>query len=170
VRGMDSRHVDVVEALIRRPFAERSYRAGEASGGPDWHMVDLQVSRDFWEDSERDRIEVVWDQYEEKAQRLAGVLDERHGAHRVVEMAPYFERGMEGEDVPEPFDNLSNFVVRLHVWTLADRWLGIGVGQHDKELPIQLVAVTGAGQGPGAGAGPEPGPETGTDAESVGRG
>ncbi|MCF2526961.1 hypothetical protein [Yinghuangia soli] len=156
----------VVETLLLRPFAERPYRAGEASGGPGWHMVDLEVSRDFWEDSERDQIEVVWDQYEDKARRLAGVLDGRHGAHRVVALAPYFERGMEGEDVPEPFDDLSNFVVRLHVWTIGDRWLGVGVGQYDKELPIQLVAVTGAGPGPGA----EPGTRAATGSENAGQG
>ncbi|GAA4996264.1 hypothetical protein GCM10023205_81820 [Yinghuangia aomiensis] len=101
-------------------------------------MVDLE--RGFRKDSERDQIEVVWDEYEDKADVLAGALDACHGAHRTVALGSYFERAIAGEDVPEPLDHLSGLVVQLHVWTLAERRLAIRVGQHDKELPIQLIA------------------------------
>lgn len=145
---MDSRHLDALDELLARPFPTKFSITTDGFGGPTCHVVDLEFSRDFWEDSERDQIEVVWDEYEDKARVLADALDARHGAHRTVALGPYFERAIAGEDLPEPLDHLSGLVVHLHVWTLAERWLAVGVGQQDKELPIQLIAAIGAGAGP----------------------
>lgn len=145
---MDSHYLDAIDELLVRPFPDRFTRVRDGFGGPTWHVLDLETSRDFWEDSERDQIEVVWDAYEDKAAVLAGALDGRHGDHRVVTLGPYLDHGWAGEDVPEPLDILSNFVVGIRVWTVADRWLGVGVGQHDKELPVQLVAAVGLGAAP----------------------
>lgn len=141
---MASRHHEVLDELVARPFAAEPYIDRSGFGGSTCHVVDLEFSRDFWEDSERDQIDVVWDEFEAKARRLAHELDARHGPHRTVPLAPYFDRAQAGEDVPEPLDHLAGFVVRLHVWPLADRWLALGVGQHDTELPIQLIAAVGA--------------------------
>ncbi|WP_436772634.1 hypothetical protein [Yinghuangia sp. YIM S09857] len=150
------RHLAVVDDLRTRPFATDDHRGRDGEGGPGWHLRDLEVSRDFWEDSERHLSEDVWEEYEARAAALADTLDVRYasfvrdGGRRTVGLAPYFERAMNGELLPEPLDHLTNFVVRLYVWTFADRdrWLGIGVGQYDKELPVQLIATVAAGPGP----------------------
>jgi len=50
---------------------------------------------------------------------------------------------MEGEDIPEPWADLSSHVPDIHLWQEDERgrWVALGVSQWDKELPFQLLAV-----------------------------
>ncbi|CAM5641644.1 hypothetical protein SALBM135S_06415 [Streptomyces alboniger] len=46
-----------------------------------------------------------------------------------------------GEDIPEPWAQLSSSVPDLHLWRVDSRWIALGVAQWDKELPFQLLVV-----------------------------
>ncbi|MGP3998912.1 hypothetical protein [Streptomyces sp. 8N706] len=134
----------VLDRLRARPFPERPGWSDGIWSGPGCHIADLRLSEDFWEDDGTRRREVM-EQFEAECQALVMLLTRRWGAPEVLDLTGHLERSMEGEPVAEPLLSLCGYVVEIHAWRIDGRWIGIGVGQQDKELPFQLVVAVGEG-------------------------
>ncbi|MFD5575345.1 hypothetical protein [Streptomyces cadmiisoli] len=59
----------------------------------------------------------------------------------------YLTAGLDGKEVPEPLEYLSQHAMNMRAWPLPDgtHWLGLALGQADKELPLILYAAIGTG-------------------------
>src|SRR5690348_9276848 len=111
-------YLSTIDALAVQPFPEVSYVDASGGGGPEHHVRELQVSRDFWDDDDGQ----AWVQAEAELQAclddLAASLTNRWGNAFVVDLGLYLSAGYEGELVPEPLDYLSQQAVSMLVWPL----------------------------------------------------
>ena len=140
---MNIRHwLTTIDLLCTRDFPAEHGRTGVGSGGPGYHIAELQTSGDFWEDDGTEREETET-QFEFDRDGLGELLIERWGAPDVISLAGTFERAGDGEDIPEPWASLSSHVPDVQLWMPPDenRWIALGISQGDKELPFQLLAV-----------------------------
>ncbi|OAR27247.1 hypothetical protein A8W25_03010 [Streptomyces sp. ERV7] len=135
-----ARHLDVIDLLRVRDFPAERGRSGAITSGPGYHLVELSTSEDFWDDDGSRRVEVQ-EQYEAECEALAALLSARWGAAQMFSLWSVLTRGMEGEEIAEPWDELSNSVPYLHLWRADGRWVAVGVSQWDTELEFQLMAV-----------------------------
>ncbi|MCH0540047.1 hypothetical protein I3F58_10810 [Streptomyces sp. MUM 203J] len=134
-----ARHLATIDLLRLRPFPGRCGRSEAGDSGPGYHVAELATSEHFWEDASR--IEPVAEQYEAERDALSALLAGRWGEPQVFSLWSVFRRGMDGEDIPEPWHGLSGHVPDLHLWRADGRWIALGVSQWDEELPFQLLAV-----------------------------
>ncbi|MEU4894209.1 hypothetical protein AB0B12_33630 [Streptomyces sp. NPDC044780] len=136
-------HVASIDRLRARDFPGQRTVHGRVAGGPGFHVADLRVSEDFW-DADLTRVEEVLEEFEAELSALVQVLTLRWGAPEVLDLTDALERSAMGEPVPPPLDTLCGYVPELHIWRVDGRWVGLGVGQGDRELPFQLLVAIGA--------------------------
>ncbi|MFG3509555.1 hypothetical protein ACGF5F_29095 [Streptomyces sp. NPDC047821] len=135
-----ARHLTAIDRLLSLPFPGAFGRTDRGCSGVGYHLVDLATSEDFWDD-DGTRREIVEEQYEAERDALAVLLTARWGEPQVFSLWSVFDRGMSGEDIPDPWDALSQSVPDVHLWRADGRWIALGVAQGDTELPFQLVAA-----------------------------
>ncbi|MFJ9697027.1 hypothetical protein [Kitasatospora sp. NPDC101183] len=141
--------VAVIDALSILPFPEKDGRSevGDGWAGPGHHVAVLRQSRDFWDDIEPGVWEAAEAELAADLEAIAAVLTARWGAPRTVDLWPYL--GLDDPDqevwAPEPLAFLCNNAVTMQLWQLpsSDRWIGLTVGQGDRELPFELLAAIG---------------------------
>ncbi|MGW4507281.1 DUF998 domain-containing protein [Streptomyces sp. NPDC004436] len=132
-------YLPLIDDLAGQPFPEAVFQDATGDGGPEHLIRVLHRSRDFWDAEDMD----VWEQ-----------VDAELGACRDALLAAYTARWGDPlvidlwaghEDMPEPFCTLGAVTTSLHAWPLpgGERWLGLAIGQADKELPMELLAAVG---------------------------
>lgn len=135
-----ARHLDVIELLRAREFPAERGSSGTVTGGPGYHLAVLSTGEEFWEDDGGGR-DLMEEQYEAQCAALAERLDGRWGPARLFSLWSVLVRGMEGEEMPEPWYELSGGVRYLRIWRAEDRWIAVGVARWNEELPFQLIAA-----------------------------
>ncbi|MEU5609805.1 hypothetical protein AB0H03_13910 [Streptomyces sparsogenes] len=135
-------HLATIDLLRARDFPDRPGVAGSVASGPGFHVADLLVSEDFW-DADLERLMEVEEEFEAELEALVQVLSLRWGEPEVLDLTGHLERQAMGEPVPEPLASLCGYVGRVYGWRTGGRWIGLGIGQGDRELPLQLVAAIG---------------------------
>lgn len=130
-----------VDRLRALDFPAQPSRSAAVHSGPGYHVADLAVSQDFYDD--RDLWAEVADDFEAACQALVELLAERWGEPEPLDLYPYLVRQLEGGSVPPPLDELCGYVSEVYGWRVGDRWIALGVGQEDRELPFQLVLAIG---------------------------
>ncbi|MFI0772175.1 hypothetical protein ACH4TQ_46015 [Streptomyces sp. NPDC021218] len=135
-------HVATIEQLRARDFPAQRAADGRVASGPGFHVADLRVSEEFW-DADLTRVEEVLEEFKAELSVLVQVLTLRWGAPDVLDLTDSLERSAMGEPVPPPLDTLCGYVPELSIWRLEGRWVGLGVGQGDRELPFQLLVAIG---------------------------
>ncbi|WP_455359542.1 hypothetical protein [Streptomyces sp. SYSU K21746] len=133
-------HLATIDLLRTREFPSTRGRSDVGSSGPGYHLAELSTSEEFWEDDGTGRA-AAEDQYAAECAALAQVLSVRWGEPQVFSLWSLLVRGTEGEQIPEPWDQLSGTVAHVHLWRVEERWLALGVAQWDRELPFQLIAA-----------------------------
>ncbi|WP_086825063.1 hypothetical protein [Streptomyces sp. NRRL B-24572] len=135
-----TRHLATIDLLRTRAFPARPEASGPLDSGPGHHIGTLATSEDFWED-EDNRSLLVLERYEADRDGLAALLTVRWGPPRTLSLWYVLERLIDDEEMPEPWAALSCHTPDLRLWRVDGRWIGLGVSQHDKELPYELLAV-----------------------------
>ncbi|MFK4274096.1 hypothetical protein, partial [Streptomyces milbemycinicus] len=135
-------HVTAIDRQRARDFPRQRAVDGRVASGPGFHVADLRVSEDFW-DADPARVEEVLEEFEAELGALVQALTLRWGAPAVLDLTDSLERSAMGEPVPPPLDTLCGYVPELHIWHVDGRWVGLGVGQGDRELPFQLLVAIG---------------------------
>ncbi|WP_405852108.1 hypothetical protein OG361_05315 [Streptomyces sp. NBC_00090] len=131
-----ARHLATIDELRARP-------SGGPGGAPGFHLAELATSEDFWDD-DGSRRALAEDQYEAERDGLAALLTARWGPPTELDLWPVLERSLAGESLPEPWSTLCAHTPELRLWRDDGRWIGLGISQWDKELPLRLLAVVTA--------------------------
>ncbi|UZJ32980.1 hypothetical protein [Streptomyces endophytica] len=131
-----------IDRLRLREFPAQRVRSAPAESGPGFHIADLRVSQDFW-DADLAELAEAEEEFEAALTALVRALSLRWGEPHVLDLADALERTAQGLPVRPPLDTLCGFVPRMYGWRVAGRWIGVGVGQGDRELPLQLLVAVG---------------------------
>jgi hypothetical protein len=134
-----AQHLDLIDRLRAQSFVDTPVRLGRHSSGPGHHLVRLEETRDFWEDDGAGREEAA-EQISAEYAALTQALTERWGVPLVFTLRSPTVRDIEGEEVPEPWEELGNSTDHVHVWRAGDRWLVACVTQWGEEDSYALMA------------------------------
>lgn len=154
-------HLSIIDSLSALPFPELETSMDQRFGwsGPGYHLAVLHESRDFWDERSPEILVMAESELAANLSALAAVLSERWGGAETVDLWPYLTLDdVEPTTVaPEPLDYLSTVANSMQVWRLPEipRWLGLTIGQSDREFPFQLLVAFGNTQ-------------TGTETEHIG--
>ncbi|QSB13880.1 hypothetical protein JQS43_20360 [Natronosporangium hydrolyticum] len=132
----------LIDTLLTRPFPEDPSREGYHTSGPGHHLHALQASPDFWADRSEEMLAAAESEIEAEHAALVAELTARWGGPEQVALDPV---AVSDVPTPEPVAQLAQLSGEMLVWRpdLADRWVGLAVGQGDPELPIVLFAAVG---------------------------
>lgn len=135
-----AQHIATIDLLCARTFP--TARAGFETGtsGPGYHLAELASGEGFWEDDGTRRAQEA-EQYEAECTALASVLAARWGEPQLVSLWSTRVRAAEGEEIPEPWHELSYGVDHAHLWRTGGRWVAVGVSWQGEEQPFQLLAA-----------------------------
>ncbi|CAL9635599.1 hypothetical protein SUDANB120_06196 (plasmid) [Streptomyces sp. enrichment culture] len=133
----------LIDSLAIRPFPETVFQDVTGDGGPDHLIRVLHSSRDFWDVEDPQVWEKVNAELSACLDALLAVYTARWGDPLVVDLWAGY--GEEDRHMPEPLCTLSQVTASMHAWPLpdGDRWLGLALGQADKELPMELLVAVG---------------------------
>jgi hypothetical protein len=120
---------DRVAALAETPLPRSGYL-----------VVKLDHSQDFWDDTSR--REEVWASFEHTCGEIVAALAAAWGPAERLDLAALVYDDIEGDPTPLA-DELAVYVPLVHAWHFGDRTVCVGVGQHDKEFPVMLIAAAG---------------------------
>ncbi|MEV6686103.1 hypothetical protein AB0N28_12275 [Streptomyces sp. NPDC051130] len=132
-------HLDTIDRLRAQVFPPEPVWSGRHSSGPGYHLVQLVETRDFWEDDGSGRIEAA-DQISAEYGALEQALTDRWGKPQVFTLEGAMHRGLDGEEIPQPWEELSNSTDHVHLWRAEDRWLVAYVAYGEAEDPFRLMA------------------------------
>ncbi|MFD3873619.1 hypothetical protein [Streptomyces sp. NPDC058623] len=135
--------LDLIDRLRAQAFVDVPVRLGRHTSGPGYHLVRLGGTRDFWEDDGSYRAEAL-DQIGAEYGALTQALTDRWGEPQVFSPYSLTLRALAGEEIPQPWQELSHTTDHLYLWRAEERWLVAGVaqwGEHDPYLLMAAVTV-----------------------------
>lgn len=135
-------HLTAIDRLRLRDFPVERVRSAMVESGPGFHIADLRVSQDFW-DADLTEVAEALEDFEAELTALVQALSLRWGEPGMIDLAAHLERTAMGIPVRPPLDALCGYVPLMYGWRVAGRWVGVGVGQGDRELPFQLLVAVG---------------------------
>lgn len=135
-----AQHLAVIELLRVRAFPAERGPSEVGTSGPGYHLAELARS-DGLQDDEAARRGEDADQYGAEHTALTEILTVRFGEPQHVSLWSVQVRGSEGEEIPEPWRELSNGPRYLHLWRIEGRWLAVGAVQEGEEEPFRLIAA-----------------------------
>ncbi|MFF4424644.1 hypothetical protein ACFY04_28365 [Streptomyces sp. NPDC001549] len=148
------RYLPVIDGMITQPFPAADFDDATGYGGPACRVRVLRASRDFWDDEYHRALHQADAEMSAVLGALAAALTVRWGDPLTVGLWSHPEAGFDGQRAPELIERLSQSACSMQVWPVPDsgRWIGLTVGQHDTELPLELMAVVGRTPLPAPGA------------------
>ncbi|MFD5813081.1 hypothetical protein [Streptomyces sp. NPDC127038] len=145
--------LSIIDTLIAQPFPEGKgdTKTEHGWGGAGFHIAVLRATQDFWDDRSSEIVEPAVQELEVDLTALAGILTERWGDPTAVDLWLYL--GLDDPDypntepAPEPLSSLSGLAINLLAWRIPStgRWLGLTIGQGDREFPFELLAAVSEG-------------------------
>ncbi len=134
------RWLATLDELLVTPFRPRA----DCAAHPAPHHVDLRASQQFWDDQTRGNdLDVAHATFDGDRDRLAAAITQRYGPPRRKDLRPYLGWTPPREPGKSMFSHLTMWFLEVDVWQVGDRGVVVGVGQADKELPLQLILVVG---------------------------
>ncbi|MEY2233025.1 MULTISPECIES: hypothetical protein [Streptomyces] len=149
-----ARYLPIIDETAVRPFPPVDLDDGAGHGGPDHLVRVLRRSQDFWDDEYHAALHRAEEEMGAELDALAAALTVRWGDPLVVDLWSYLIADDDGKGTPEPIGYLCQNATEMRVWPLpgGGRWIGLTVGQHDTELPLELLAAVGRTPLPAPGA------------------
>ncbi|MFF4393106.1 MULTISPECIES: hypothetical protein [unclassified Streptomyces] len=138
-----ARYLPIIDEMITGPCPATDFEDGTGYGSPTHVVRVLRTSQDFWDDEYHKALQQADAEMSAALDALATALTVRWGDPLVVDLWSYLTAGYEGRRGPELIERLSQNAGSLQAWPVPDagRWIGLTVGQHDTELPLELTAV-----------------------------
>ncbi|MFF4694090.1 hypothetical protein [Streptomyces sp. NPDC001307] len=138
-------YLALIDELLAQPFPEANFHDDTGWGGPEHRVRILRASQEFWDDDDGQAAREADADLRAYLDALIAALTARWGEPLVVDLLPYLRAGLEGEAVSEPINCLSQLAGSMQAWPRREpgRWLGLAIGQGDKELPLELLAAVG---------------------------
>lgn len=135
----------MIDELLAQPFPGANFCNDTGYGGPEHRVRILRASQEFWDDDDGEAACAAEAELRAYLDALIAALTARWDEPLVVDLLPYLRASLEGEAVSEPINRLSRLAGSMQAWPHRDpgRWLGLAIGQGDKELPLELLAVVG---------------------------
>ncbi|MEU6663420.1 hypothetical protein [Streptomyces sp. NPDC046821] len=135
----------LIDELLAQPFPEADFHDDTGDGGPEHRARVLRASQEFWDDDDGQAAREAAADMQICLDALVAALTARWGEPLAVDLLPYLRAGLEGETVSEPINSLSQMAGSVQAWPhqSSGRWLGLAIGQGDKELPLELLAAVG---------------------------
>ncbi|MFJ9932918.1 hypothetical protein ACIRSJ_07325 [Streptomyces virginiae] len=133
-------HLETIDRLLTKEFPREPVRTVDSSSGPGFHLVQLSRTAHFWDDDGSGRIEAA-DQISAEYGALTQAVTDRWGVPQIFSLGTLRDRVFEGEEIPQPWTDLSAATDHVHLWRAAERWLVACVTQHDHEDPYLLTAA-----------------------------
>ncbi|MFJ9212882.1 hypothetical protein [Streptomyces sp. NPDC102264] len=127
----------VIELLRVRAFPAERGPTEVGSSGPGYHLADL-----FRGDGVADA-----DQHGAEHTALTGILTARFGEPYYISLWSVRTRVSEGEEIPDPWCELSGAFACLHLWRWEGRWLALGAAG-EEEAAEEAGADGEAGERP----------------------
>ncbi|MER8000402.1 hypothetical protein ACWEJP_05335 [Streptomyces sp. NPDC004749] len=138
-----AQHLAVIERLRARAFPARRGPSDVGTSGPGYHLAELARGGGLGDDDGTRRADEA-DQFDAEHAALAEILTLRFGEPWYMSTWSVQVRGGEGEEIPEPWRELSGGPRFLYLWRVEDRWLAVGLAEADEERPFRLLAVVTA--------------------------
>lgn len=135
-----ARHVATIDLLCARPFPAERTGSEVGTSGPGFHLAELAIGESFGAHDGSGRA-LEAEQYEAECTALASVLTTRWGEPHLLSLWNTHVRATEGEEIPDPWRELSAGVGYVHLWRTKAHWLAIGIAQHGDDHPLQLLAT-----------------------------
>ncbi|GHI84090.1 hypothetical protein [Streptomyces xanthophaeus] len=132
-------HLERIDRLRVTQFPPEPVRSGGQSSGPGYHLVQVGWTADFREDGGAGRAEAA-DQIGAEYGALTQALAERWGEPQVFALTSVLDRGSGGEEIPEPWGELSGSTSHVHAWRAGEQWLVVWVVDGGAEDAYVLMA------------------------------
>ncbi|MEU5256339.1 hypothetical protein [Streptomyces longwoodensis] len=138
-------YLSLIDELLAQPLPEANFDDGTGCGGPEHRVCILRASQEFWDDDDGEAACEAEAELRACLDALIAALTARWGEPLVVDLLPHLRAGLEGKAVSEPINRLSQLAGSMQAWPHRGpgRWLGLAIGQGDKELPLELLAAVG---------------------------
>ncbi|MFI9810401.1 hypothetical protein ACIHEJ_40070 [Streptomyces sp. NPDC052301] len=134
-----------IDELLAQPFPEANFDDGAGCGGPEHRVRILRARQEFWDDDDGEAAREAEAELRAYLDALIAALSARWGEPLVVDLLPYLRAGLERKAMREPINCLSQLAGSTQAWQHRGlgRWIGLAIGQGDKELPLELLAAVG---------------------------
>ncbi|MFD6229734.1 hypothetical protein ACFWFZ_23105 [Streptomyces sp. NPDC060232] len=132
-------HLDTIDRLLTKEFPQEPVRTVDSSSGPGFHLAQLSRTPHFWDDGSG-RIEAA-DQVSAEYGALTQAATDRWGDPQIFSLGTLRDRVFEGEEIPQPWTDLSTSTDHVQLWQAGERWLVACVTQRDSEDPYVLTAA-----------------------------
>jgi hypothetical protein len=137
-----AQYVATIDRLRARASPSRRGWSDAGPGGPGYRLAVLIAWDGLLggEDALAPEAQAE-DQFAAEYEALVGVLDARWGEAQALSLWSILTRRMEGEEIPEPWDELCATMSSLHLWRADHRWIVIGAVRESQEQELRLVVV-----------------------------
>ncbi|MER6346451.1 hypothetical protein ACWC10_30800 [Streptomyces sp. NPDC001595] len=142
-----ARCLDTIDRLCLRPFPAEHGWTDVGRAGPGYFMAELRArgAGDTGEGEEREAAarESTAEDVGAHREAVAERLHRRWGPVPPWGMLTLRERGLRGEEIPEPWASLSHLTDQVYVWQAdrTGRWVALGLADRDPSDAIRLLAV-----------------------------
>ncbi|MGW7469502.1 hypothetical protein ACWGJT_33760 [Streptomyces xantholiticus] len=135
-----AQHLAAIDLLRGRAFPAQRARSELGDSGPGYHVAQLRTAADGLDpaDLAADRAREM---YEAECEALAVALSRRWGKGGRFALWSVSVRSIGGEEIPQPWDELSHCADDLHIWRVEDHWIAVGVSRAEGEDEHRLLAV-----------------------------
>jgi hypothetical protein len=137
----------LVEQVLSRPYPSLDVELFLDGGamdrsGPAYHIVTVAVS-EVLVYATAERWAEVEDDFGARRALVVSALATLWGSPRRYDFGREIDRLVGGEEVQQPVATIAMFLPDVDFWQHDGRMICVGVGQWDKEFPMQLVLVVG---------------------------
>ncbi|UYQ60867.1 hypothetical protein [Streptomyces peucetius] len=135
-----AQHLAAIDLLRGRPFPAQRERSQLGDSGPGYHLARLRTPADGLDASDRTAGRSR-EPYEAECEALVAALSSRWGQGQWFALWSVFIGSICGEEIPQPWEELSHCVEDLHMWRVGSHWTAVGVSRAEGEDEYRLIAV-----------------------------
>ncbi|MFF3291359.1 hypothetical protein [Streptomyces sp. NPDC003023] len=139
-----ARHLAAIDRLRDRAFPAQRERSRLGDSGPGYHLARLPTPADGVAATDRaagSAREAHREAYEAECEALVVALSRRWGEGQWFALWSVFIGSVCGEEIPQPWDELSHCVEDLRIWRAEGHWIAVGVSRSEGEDEFRLIAV-----------------------------